>query len=112
MANVEATEQSISIVLFLLLVLTNVGESLCSVFLPLGMLMKSVADFLLALFNCGEPGVDTSEVHRLLMVHGRWLMMTHEWTMKARRMVMETPCRKTHASPRMSLEISSYSCYW
>jgi hypothetical protein len=26
---------------------------------------------LLALFNCGKPGVDTSEVHWLLMAHGR-----------------------------------------
>jgi hypothetical protein len=75
MANVEATEQQILIVMFLLLVLTNVGEGLRHVFLPLGMLMESVADFLLALFNYGEPGVDTSEVHRLLMAHGRWMMM-------------------------------------
>jgi hypothetical protein len=65
--------------------------------------MESVADFLLALFNCGEPGVDTSEIHRLLMACGRWMimimmMMTHVWTMKARRMVMEAPCREGHAS--------------
>jgi hypothetical protein len=63
--------------------------------------MESVADFLLALFNCGEPGVDTSEIHRLLMAHGRWMimiMMTHVWTMKARRMVVEAPCREGHAS--------------
>jgi hypothetical protein len=26
---------------------------------------------LLALLNCGEPGVDTSQVHRRLLVHGR-----------------------------------------
>jgi hypothetical protein len=86
MANVEATEQTILIVLFLLLVLMNVGEGLRHVFLPLGMLMESVADFLLALFNYGEPGVDTSEVHWLLMAHGRWMMMmmmAHEWTMEA-----------------------------
>jgi hypothetical protein len=30
---------------------------------------------LLAFVNCGEPGVDTSEVHWLLMAHGRWIMM-------------------------------------
>jgi hypothetical protein len=49
--------------------------------------MKSVADLLLVLFNCGEPGVDTSEFHWLFVAHGRWMMMmmTHVWTMKARR---------------------------
>jgi hypothetical protein len=68
-------------------------------FLPLGMLMESVADFLLALFNCGKPGVDTREVHRLLMAHGRWMMMmAHVWTMEAQRMVMEASCREGHAS--------------
>jgi hypothetical protein len=47
----------------MLLVMWNVGKGLRRVFLPLGMLMESVADFLLALFNCAEPGVDMSEVH-------------------------------------------------
>jgi hypothetical protein len=75
MANVEATEQQIPIVLFLLLVLSNVGKGLHCMLLPLGMLMENVADFLLALFNCGEPDVDTSEVHRWIPIHGRWLMM-------------------------------------
>jgi hypothetical protein len=75
MANVEVTEQPISIVLFLLLVLSNVGEGLHRVFLPLDMLMESVADFLMALFNYDKPSVDTSKVHRLLMAHGRWMMM-------------------------------------
>jgi hypothetical protein len=70
MANVEATEEPIPIILLLWLVLSNVGKGLCHVFLPLGML-ESVADFLLALLNCGEPGVDTSQVHRRLLVHGR-----------------------------------------
>jgi hypothetical protein len=98
MANIEATEQPIPIILFLLLVLSNVGEGLRRVFLPLGMLMESVADFLLVVFNCGEPSVDMSEVHRLLMAHGRWMMMAHEWTMEAWRMVMEAPCREGHAS--------------
>jgi hypothetical protein len=85
MANVQAIEQPILIVLFLLLVLMNIGEGLRRVFLLLGMLMVSVTDFLLALFNCGKPCVDTSEVHRLLMAHGRWMMMmmAHEWTMEA-----------------------------
>jgi hypothetical protein len=63
MANVEATEQPIPIVLFLLLVLSNVGEGLRRVFLPLDMWMESVVDFLMALFNCGKPGVNTSKVH-------------------------------------------------
>jgi hypothetical protein len=102
MANVEATEQPISIILFLLLVLTNVDAGLRCVILPLGMLMESVADFLLALFNSGEPSVNTSEVHRLLMVHGRWMMMmmmmAHVWTTEAWRMVVEAPCKEGHAS--------------
>jgi hypothetical protein len=34
------------------------------------MLMESVVDFLMALFNCGEAGVEPSEVRRLLMAHG------------------------------------------
>jgi hypothetical protein len=99
MANVEATEQLIPIVLFLLMVLSNVGKGLCRVFLLLGMLMKSVADFLLALFNCEKPGVKAIEVQRLLMAHGRWMMMAHEWTMETWRMVMKAPCREGHVSP-------------
>jgi hypothetical protein len=83
MTNVEATEQPVLIVLFLLLVLSNVSEGLCHVLLPLGLLVQSVADVLLTLFNCGEPGIDTSEVHWLLMAHGRWMMMAHVWTMEA-----------------------------
>jgi hypothetical protein len=68
----------------LLLVLTNVGKGLRCMFLPLGMLMESIVDFLLALFNCGEPSVNTSEVHQWILVHGRWLMMmAHVWTMEA-----------------------------
>jgi hypothetical protein len=63
------------------------------------MLMESVADFLLALFNCGEPVLNTSDVHQLLVAHGRWMMMiTCEWTMEAWRMVREAPCREKHAS--------------
>jgi hypothetical protein len=99
MADVQAIGQSISIVLFLLLMLSNVDKGICRMFLPLGMLMESVADFLLALFNCGKSGVDTREVHQLLMAHGRWMMMmAHVWTMEAQRMVMEAPCREGHAS--------------
>jgi hypothetical protein len=93
MANVEATEQPIPIVLFFLLVVSNVGEDLCRVFLPLGMLMESVADFLLALFNCGEPSVEAIEVQWWLLVHGRWLMMAHVWTMETWRMAVEASCR-------------------
>jgi hypothetical protein len=99
MANVHAIEQPFLIVLFLLLVPMNVGESLHRMFLPLGMLMESVADLLLALFNCGKPGVNMSEVHQWILAHGRWMMMvTHVWTMKARHMVMEASCRERHAS--------------
>jgi hypothetical protein len=97
-ANVEAIEQLISIILFLLLVLSNVDEDLRRRFLPLDMLMESVADFLLALFNCGEPGVYTSEIHRWILVLGRWILMESVWTMEIRRMVVEAPCREGHAS--------------
>jgi hypothetical protein len=64
MTNVQAIKQPIPIVLFLLLVLLNLAEGLLRLLLPLGMLMESVADFLLALFNYGKPSVDTSEIHR------------------------------------------------
>jgi hypothetical protein len=61
--------------------------------------MESVANFLLALFNCAKPGVDTSEVHWLLMGHGRWMMMVAQvWTMEAWCMVVEALCREGHAS--------------
>jgi hypothetical protein len=46
----------------LLLVLLNLVEGLLRLLLPLGMLMESVADFLLALFNYGKPSVDTGEI--------------------------------------------------
>jgi hypothetical protein len=46
-----------------------------------------------------KPDVDTSEVHQLLLVCGRWMMMVaHVWTMEARHMVMEALCREGHAS--------------
>jgi hypothetical protein len=78
------------------------------------MLMESIVDFWLALFNCGVPGVEPSEVDRWLLVHGRQLMrlMAHVWAMIALRMlaiahvsgmearcaVVETLCREGHAS--------------
>jgi hypothetical protein len=83
----------------------NVGDGLRRMFLPLGMLMESITDFLLALFNCGEPGVDKIEVHQWVLIHGRRLMMmmmmmmTHVWTMKACHMVVKAPCKESHASP-------------
>jgi hypothetical protein len=55
--------------------------------------------FLVALYNCSELGVDTSEVHQLLMVHGRWMMMAHVWTMEAWCMVMETPVQRRTCVP-------------
>jgi hypothetical protein len=99
MANVEATEQPILIILFLMLALSNVSEGLCCVFLPLGMLTEGVANFLMAHFNYGEPGVDMNEVHQWILVHGRWMMMAHVWTMEAWSMIVEGPCREGHASP-------------
>jgi hypothetical protein len=64
------------------------------------MLMESVANFLLALFNYGELGVNTSELHRWILVHGRWLMMmAHVWTMEARHMVVEACAEKDMRPP-------------
>ena len=37
-------------------------------FLSLGMLVKSVLDLLLVLLDDGEPGVETSVLHLLLMI--------------------------------------------
>jgi hypothetical protein len=46
-----------------------------------------------------KPDVDMSEVPRLLLVRGRWMMMVaHVWTMEAWHMVMEAPCREGYAS--------------
>jgi hypothetical protein len=98
-ADVEATEQPIPVLTFLLLLL-DVGEGLRHLFLPLGLLMQSVADVLLTFFNGGEPGVEASEVYRLLMAHESW-MMSHVWALIACRRVMVALGREGHAESPM-----------
>ena len=71
MADVEATEQPVPIVLLVLLVLMNLGEGLCRVLLPLSMLLKGIPDLLLAFFDGGELGVEAFMVHW-------WFLMDHE----------------------------------
>jgi hypothetical protein len=101
-ADVEATEQPILVLTFLLLLLLDVGEGLCRLFQPLGLLVQSVADVLLTFFSGGKPGVEASEVYRLLIAHGRW-MMSHVWALIACRRIMVASGNKGHAS---SLEVA------
>lgn len=91
MADVEAAEQPVPIVLLVLLVLMNPGEGLCRLLLPLSMLLKGIIDLLLAFFDGGEPGV------KVLMVHW-WFLMESVWTMEACCVVVEASCREGHAS--------------
>jgi hypothetical protein len=68
-------EQLVPIVILLILLLLDGDEALSCFFLPLGVLMKSIPDLLLSFLNGGEPGVETSMLHLLLMKsHGRWMM--------------------------------------
>jgi hypothetical protein len=102
-ADVEATEQPIPVLTFLLLqLLLDVGEGLRRLFLPLGLLVQSVADVLLTFFNGGKSGVEASEVYQLLMAHGRW-MMSHVWTLIACRRIMVASGGEGHAP---SLEVA------
>ena len=64
----ETLEQVLPILILLLLVLLDGGKVLSCFFLPLGMLVKSVLDLLLVLLNGGEPGVETSVLHLMLMI--------------------------------------------
>ena len=62
------------------------------------MLVQSVLNLMLVLLNGGEPGVEASVFHLLLMVtHGRQ-MVAHVLIMIARGMVMEATSREGHAS--------------
>ena len=55
------------------------------------MLVQSVLNLMLVLLDGGEPGVEASVFHLLLMVtHGRWMM--------AHVLVMEPMSREGHAS--------------
>ena len=56
------------VVILLLLLLLDGDEALSYFFLPLGMLVKSVPDLLLVLLDAGEPGVEMSVLHLLLMI--------------------------------------------
>ena len=56
------------VVILLLLLLLDGEEALSCFFLPLEMLVKSVPDLLLVLLDGGEPSVETSILHLLLMI--------------------------------------------
>ena len=60
-------KQVVLVVIFLLLLLLD-GDKALSYFLPLGMLVKSVLDLLLVLLGGGDPSVETSILHVLLMI--------------------------------------------
>ena len=60
--------------------------------------MQSVLNLMLVLLNGGEPGVEASMFHLLVMVtHGRRIVV-HVLVMIARGMVMEATSREGHAS--------------
>ena len=65
----------------------------CPATLPLGLLVESVLDLLLAFLNVGEPIVKTCVLHLLLKV-------THGWRMVANVLIMEDVTREGHASPQ------------
>ena len=72
------------------------GETLSCLFLPLGVLLESGSDLLLAFLNGGEPIVETCVLHLLLMVaHGR--------RMVADMLIMEAVTREGHASPLIAV---------
>jgi hypothetical protein len=74
-ANVEALEQPVQVVILLLLLLLDGDEALSCFFLPLGVLRKSVLDPLLSFLDGGEPSVETSVRLLLFMIsHGQWMM--------------------------------------
>jgi len=74
------------------------GKALSCFFLPLGMLVQSVLNLMLVLLNAGEPGVEASVFHLLLMVTYGRRMVAHVLVMIARGMVMEAMSREGHAS--------------
>jgi hypothetical protein len=97
-ANVETLEQPVPIVIFLLLLSLDGDEALSCFFLPLGVLMKSVPDLLLSFLDGGEPGVETSVLHLLLMIsHGRW-MMAHALITCTYGVVVEAVSGEGHVS--------------
>ena len=62
------------------------------------MLVQSVLNLMLVLLDGGEPGVEASMFHLLVMVtHGRRIVV-HVLVMIARGMVMEASSRQGHAS--------------
>ena len=64
----EMAKQVVPVVILLLLLLLDGDEALSCFFLPLRMLVKSVPDLLLVLLDGGEPGVEMSVLHLLLMI--------------------------------------------
>ena len=74
--NVEMAKQVVPVVILLLLLLLDGDEALSCFFLPLGMLVKSVLDLLLVLLDGGEPSVEMSVLHLLLMITYGMVMVT------------------------------------
>ena len=75
----------------------------CPATLPLGLLVESVLDLLLAFLNVGEPIVKTCVLHLLLKVtHGR-RMMAQVLVMIGHGMVMETMSREGHVSSLIAI---------
>ena len=62
------------------------------------MLVQSILNLMLVLLNGGEPGVEASVFHLLLMVTHGWRMVTNVLVMIAHGMVMEATSREGHAS--------------
>ena len=64
----EMAKQVVPVVILLLLLWLDGDEALSYFFLPLGMFVKSIPDLLLVLLDGGEPGVEMSVLHLLLMI--------------------------------------------
>jgi hypothetical protein len=75
------------------------GSETLSYFLPLGMLVQSVLDLLVSFLDDGEPSIETSVFHLLLMVtHGRW-MVAHILIMIAHGVVRKPQAEKDMRPP-------------
>ena len=94
----ETLEKVSSIVVLLLLVLLDGGKALSCFFLPLGTLVQGVLDLMLALLDGGEPSVEASVFHLLLMVTHGERMVAHVLIMIAHGVVMDSTSREGHTS--------------
>ena len=66
--DVYTLEQILPVLVLLLLVLLDGGKTLSCLFLPLGVLVESVPNLLLAILDGGESGVKMRVFHLLLMI--------------------------------------------